>query len=161
MPLEINKVVTMHFTLKDDQGNVLDSTENSHPFAFITGKDQILPKLENEVNSMIIGGKKKVSLAAEDAYGTYNEEVVQVVDKKEFPQDFVLEIGMQYIANAPDGTKMPFTITDVEGDDITVDFNHPLAGKNLNFDVELVDIRDATPEELAHGHVHGPGGHHH
>ncbi|MCA2004256.1 MAG: peptidylprolyl isomerase [Ignavibacterium sp.] len=161
MPIGANKVVTLNFTLKDEQGNILDTTENAQPFSYISGQEQILPKLEAEVDTMLIGGKKHISIPATEAYGEYNEEVVQVVGRENFPQDFLLEVGMQYIASAPDGTKMPFTITNVEGDDITIDFNHPLAGKDLEFDVELLDVRDATPEELAHGHVHGPDGHHH
>lgn len=161
MPIGANKVVTLNFTLKDEQGNILDTTENAQPFSYISGQEQILPKLEAEVDTMLIGGKKHISIPAAEAYGEYNEEVVQVVGRENFPQDFLLEVGMQYIASAPDGTKMPFTITNVEGDDITIDFNHPLAGKDLEFDIELLDVRDATPEELAHGHVHGPDGHHH
>jgi FKBP-type peptidyl-prolyl cis-trans isomerase SlyD len=84
-----------------------------------------------------------------------------VVGKENFPKDFELEVGMSYVASNPDGAQMPFVITEVRDEDVTIDFNHPLAGKNLNFDIELLDIRDATSEELAHGHVHGPGGHHH
>ena len=86
---------------------------------------------------------------------------MQVVGKENFPEDFVLEVGMEYMASNPEGVQMPFTITEVNGDEITIDFNHPFAGMNLNFDLELLDVRDATAEELAHGHVHGPGGHHH
>ncbi|WP_337866923.1 peptidylprolyl isomerase [Ignavibacterium sp.] len=161
MPIGANKVVTLNFTLKDEQGNILDTTENAQPFSYISGQEQVLPKLEAEVDTMLVGGNKHISIPAAEAYGEYNEEVVQVVGRENFPQDFLLEVGMQYIASAPDGTKMPFTITNVEGDDITIDFNHPLAGKDLEFDVELLDVRDATPEELAYGHVHGTGGHHH
>lgn len=161
MAIEVNKVVTMNFTLADDEGNILDSTEQGGPFSYLTGKNNILPKLEEAVSTMIIGTKKQIKLDAENAYGKYNEQVVQIVGKENFPQDFVLEVGMEYMASNPDGVQMPFTIINVDGDEVTIDFNHPLAGKNLNFDVELLDVRNATPEELAHGHVHGPGGHHH
>jgi FKBP-type peptidyl-prolyl cis-trans isomerase SlyD len=161
MAIEANKVVTMNFKLTDDQGNILDSTEHGGPFSYLTGKNNILPKLEEAVNNMIIGTKKQIKLDAENAYGNYNEQIVQVVGKENFPEDFVLEVGMEYMASNPDGVQMPFVITEVRDEDVTIDFNHPLAGKNLNFDVELIDVRDATQEELAHGHVHGPGGHHH
>lgn len=161
MPIEANKVVTMNFTLTDEFGNVLDSTERGGVFTYISGTGMVLPKLEEAVSSMIIGTKKQIKLEAADAYGNYNQDAVQVVGKENFPSDFVLEVGMEYMASNPDGMQMPFIITNVEEDTVTIDFNHPLAGKTLNFDLELLDVRDATPEELAHGHVHGPDGHHH
>ncbi len=161
MPIERNKVVTLNFTLTDDDGNLLDSTDNGGAFSYITGNNMILPKLEEAVNSMIIGTKKQLKFEAKDGYGIYNEDAVQVVGKENFPEDFVLEAGMEYMASNPDGVQMPFIITSINGEEVTIDFNHPLAGKNLNFDVELVDVRDATAEELAHGHIHGPDGHHH
>ena len=161
MAIEPNKVVTMNFTLTDDHGNVLDTTDTDGPFSFITGGNMVLPKLEKTVTGMLIGTKKSLKLNAADGYGNYNEDAIQVVGKENFPEDFVLEVGMEYMASNPDGVQMPFTITKVDGEEITIDFNHPLAGKNLNFDIELVDVRDATPEELSHGHIHGPGGHHH
>lgn len=161
MAIEPNKVVTMNFTLTDDQGNVLDTTDNGGPFSYMTGSNMILPKLEEAVNGMIIGMKKNIKLDAVDAYGNYNEQIVQVVGKENFPEDFELEVGMSYMASSPDGAQMPFVITEVRDEDVTIDFNHPLAGKNLNFDIELLDVRDATAEELSHGHVHGPDGHHH
>ncbi|HCY76852.1 MAG: peptidylprolyl isomerase [Ignavibacterium sp.] len=161
MAIELNKVVTLNFTLKDDSGNILDTTDNGGPFSYISGKNMVLPKLEEAVNGMIIGTKKNLKLNAADGYGDYNDDAVQVVGKENFPQDFVLEAGMEYMASNPEGVQMPFIITSVEDETVTIDFNHPLAGKNLNFDLELVDVRDATAEELAHGHVHGAGGHHH
>lgn len=161
MAITQNKVVTMNFTLTDDYGNVLDSTDTGGSFSYITGGNMVLPKLEEAVNGMLIGTKKSLKLNAADGYGNYNEDALQVVGKENFPEDFVLEVGMEYIASNPDGVQMPFTITKVDGEEITIDFNHPLAGINLNFDIELVDVRDATAEELNHGHVHGAGGHHH
>lgn len=161
MPIEANKVVILNFTLTDDAGNVLDSTDQGGSFSYISGRGMVLPKLEEAVSVMMIGTKKQLKLEAADAYGNYNDQIVQVVGKENFPEDFVLEVGMEYMASNPEGVQMPFTITEVNGDEITIDFNHPFAGMNLNFDLELLDVRDATAEELAHGHVHGPGGHHH
>ena len=161
MAIEQNKVVTMNFTLTDDHGNVLDSTEKGGPFSYISGSKMVLPKLEEAVSGMLIGSKKILKLEAKDGYGDYNDDAVQIVGKENFPEDFVLEVGMEYMASNPDGVQMPFVISNVDGEEITVDFNHPLAGKNLNFDIELLNVRDATAEELSHGHVHGPGGHHH
>lgn len=161
MSIGINKVVTLNFTLKDQDGIILDSTSGDQPFSYLSGHQNILPKLESEIDTMLIGSKRNISISALDAYGEYNEDIVQVVGKNEFPPEFLLEVGMEYIASAPDGTKMPFTIIDVDEENVTIDFNHPLAGKDLNFEVELLNVRDATPEEISHGHVHGLGGHHH
>ena len=161
MPFEANKVISFNYTLKDDQGTVIESTINKRPLTFMSGQNQIIPKLENALNGMLIGGKKNIKVDAVEAYGEYDEKAIQNINKEQFPAEAKLEVGMTYLANSPEGKQVPFTITDVKEKDITVDFNHPLAGKDLEFDVELVDIRDATPEEISHGHVHGPGGHHH
>ncbi len=161
MAIAPNNVVTMNFTLKDDEGNILDTTESDGSFSYISGNNMVLPKLEEAVSGMLIGTKKNIKLTAADGYGNYNEQIVQVVGKENFPEDFELEVGMSYMASSPDGAQMPFVITEVHDEDITIDFNHPLAGKNLNFDIELLDVREASSEELSHGHVHGPDGHHH
>lgn len=161
MPLKPNQVVTMNFTLKDDEGNVMDTTSGQEPFSFISGQNQILPKLEEEVGAMLIGSKKDVVLSPEEGYGVYEKEAVRNVKRSEFPQDAELKEGMGFMATGPDGKQYQFFIKGIEGDDIKVDFNHPMAGKTLHFNVELVNLRDATQEELDHGHVHGAGGHQH
>jgi FKBP-type peptidyl-prolyl cis-trans isomerase SlyD len=161
MPILSNKVITFNYKLKDDQGNLLDSTDKGGPLSFITGNQQIIPGLENALSSMIIGSKKNVKLAAADAYGEYDENAIQRVKRSLFPEEAELEIGRTYFGHSPGGQHLQFVITEIENDDITVNFNHPLAGKDLEFDVELLDVRDATPEEISHGHVHGAGGHHH
>ncbi len=161
MALMANKVVTFNYILKDRDGNLLDSTDNGGPFSFITGNMQVLPGLEEALGSMIIGSKKNVKLAASDAYGEYDENAIQKVNRSLFPEEAELEIGMTYFAHSPEGQHLQFVIMKIENEDITVNFNHPLAGKDLEFDVELLDVRDATAEEISHGHVHGPGGHHH
>ena len=161
MALQTNKVVTFSYTLKDENGEMLDSTEKDGPFSFITGNMQVLPGLEEALGSMIIGSKKNIKLAAADAYGEYDENAIQKLNRGMFPEEAELEIGRTYFAHSPEGQHLQFVITKVENDDVTVNFNHPLAGRELEFDVELLDVRDATPEEVSHGHVHGPGGHHH
>jgi len=161
MALMANKVVTFNYTLKDTDGNLLDSTDNGGPFSFITGNMQVLPGLEEALGSMIIGSKKNIKLAAADAYGEYDENAIQKVNRSLFPEEAELERGMTYFAHSPEGQPLQFVITKIENEDITVNFNHPLAGKDLEFDVHLLDVRDATPAEISHGHVHGPGGHHH
>jgi len=156
-----NKVITFNYKLKDEKGNLLDSTDNGGPFSFITGNQQILPGLEEVLSGMIIGSKKNVKLAAADAYGEYDNNAIQKLNRGMFPEEAELEIGRTYFAHSPEGKQLQFVITEIEKENITVNFNHPLAGKDLEFDVELLDVRDATPEEVSHGHVHGPGGHHH
>ena len=161
MAILTNKVVTFNYTLKDTEGNLLDSTANGGPFSFITDTMQVLPGLEEALGSMIIGGKKNIKLAAADAYGEFDDNAIQKVKRNLFPEEAELEIGRTYYAHSPEGRHLQFVIMQIENDEITVNFNHPLAGKDLEFDVELLDVRDATPEEISHGHVHGPGGHHH
>ena len=161
MSIQPNQVVTIHFQVKDTEGNVVDATTEDQPYAFISGRGQILPRLEEAISEMLIGSKKTIELEADDAYGQYQQEAVQTVKRGDFPPDTELEVGMGFVANMGDGKQLPFVISQIEGDDITIDFNHPLAGKKLIFEVELVDVRDATPEELAHGHAHGVGGHTH
>ena len=161
MPIEPNKVVTFNYILKDSEGTLIDTTENKDPFSFISGYNQILPKLEEAISRMIIGSKKEVKLSAAEAYGEFDEKAIQQVKRSQFPADLNIEVGMSYIANSQDGEQTNFVITEVKEDDVTIDFNHQLAGKDLEFNVELLDVRNATEEELNHGHVHGPGGHQH
>jgi len=161
MAIGVNKVVTLNYTLSDDKGNLIQTTKENGSFVYLSGSNQILPKLEEAIDSMIIGGRKIIELNSADAYGDYDENAIQFVKKNVFPEGSNVEPGLEYMAHNPEGHAIPFVIREVKDDDITIDFNHPLAGKNLNFDVELVDIRDATVEELQHGHAHGAGGHHH
>ncbi|MHB1686321.1 MAG: FKBP-type peptidyl-prolyl cis-trans isomerase [Ignavibacteriaceae bacterium] len=161
MPLKSNQVVSIGYTLTDEEGKVIDSATHTNPFSFLSGKNQILPALEEKVGEMIIGSKKIVVLQPEEGYGIYDEMALQIVDRSEFPVDVNLEEGMGFVADTPDGGEMPFTIKKIDGENITLDFNHPLAGKTLTFDVEFINLRDATSEELSHGHSHGEGGHHH
>jgi FKBP-type peptidyl-prolyl cis-trans isomerase SlyD len=161
MAIGQNKVVTMNFILKDENGKTIQATNNMEPFQFLSGNQQILPRLEEEIDNMIIGSKKNVKITAREAYGEYKEEAIQQVSKNNFPKDIDLEVGMEFIANSPKGEQMPFVVKEIKNEEVTIDFNHPLAGKDLEFDIELLDVRDATVEEMQHGHVHGPGGHHH
>lgn len=161
MSLNLSKVVTFNYTVKDEEGNVLDTTSNREPLSYLSGQNQIIPKLEETLNTMLIGGKKNVKIDAPEAYGEYKKEAVQEVKKSDFPAELEIEVGRSYIANSPEGQQMPFVIKSADEEKVEIDFNHPLAGKNLEFDVEVVDVRDATPEEMEHGHAHGAGGHQH
>jgi FKBP-type peptidyl-prolyl cis-trans isomerase SlyD len=160
MALKPNQVVSVYFTVKDELDEIVDQTTMGNPFTFLSGKNQILPALEEEIGNMIIGSKKNIVLKPSDAYGEYIPEAVQVVNRSEFPEDMELEEGLNFVANTPEGNQLPFIVTEIDGDNITIDFNHPLAGETLTFDVELLDIRQATNEEIQHGHVHD-GNHEH
>jgi len=161
MALDTNKVVTIAYTVKDNEGKLVDQAPVNHPYSFLSGQNQILPKLEEKISEMLIGSKKSVTLTPEEGYGELQDEGIQQVKRTEFPTDMELTVGSHYMADMGDGRHMPFFITAVSSDEVTIDFNHPLAGKTLEFEVELLNIREATDEELLHGHAHGDGGHHH
>ena len=148
MPVPQNKVYEIHYKLTDGEGKILDSTYGDQPFSFVTGKSEIIPGLERELDGMLIGSKKSVVITPEDAYGYVEEKAFTVVNRSQFPPETELNIGDQFIANAPDKTQMPFFIHEIDGENVTLNFNHPLAGITLHFDVELVNIRDPRPEDL-------------
>jgi FKBP-type peptidyl-prolyl cis-trans isomerase SlyD len=155
-----DKVVSLHYTLRGDDGNTIDSSVGSEPLAYVHGNGSLLPALEKELEGRGAGDKLEVRLAAKEGYGERDETLVQVLPRKTLATIGKLKVGTQFHAQVPGGARV-MTITAVEKDSVTVDGNHPLAGLNLNFEVEVVEVRDATAEELAHGHVHGAGGHHH
>ena len=158
--IEKNKVVSMHYTGTLEDGNVFDSSEGREPLEFISGVGMIIPGLEEGLEGLTKGDKKKIeNIAPDKAYGQIQEEARQEVPKDKMPQDMELEVGMQLAAQGPQGP-IPVVVVEIKEESVVVDFNHPLAGKTLTFDVEIVDVRDATPEELNHGHVHGPNGEH-
>ncbi len=155
-----NQVVSIHYTLTDSQNEVIDTSEGNEPLVYLHGAGGIIPGLEFELEGKKIGEKFKVTIPPEKAYGPRAEGLVQEVPKVQFPNPDQLEVGMSFQTDTDQGP-MVFTITEVQGLSVTVDGNHPLAGEALTFDVTVQDIRTATDEELQHGHVHGPGGHHH
>ncbi len=160
MKIEDDKVVGIHYKLEDNEGNVLDSSEGREPLYYLHGYGNIIPGLEDELEGKSIKEKFTVKVQPEDGYGEYNKEMVYVIERTKFPDPENIEIGMTFTSNAQ-GQQINLNVIGMEGNDITLDANHPLAGKELNFDVEVVEIRDASKEEIQHGHVHGPGGHHH
>lgn len=155
-----NTVVLIHYTLTSDGGEVIDTSEGRDPLAYLHGFGNIIPGLEKALAGKKAGDKLKVTIPPEEAYGIREDELVQVVPRTAFGGAPDLEVGMQFQAQTPAGVRV-VTIVDVEGDDITLDGNHPLAGETLHFDVVVAEVRPASEEELQHGHVHGPGGHHH
>jgi FKBP-type peptidyl-prolyl cis-trans isomerase SlyD len=160
MQIATNKVVEIHYTLTNDEGEVLDSSRGGDPLAYIHGVGNIIPGLERALTGHSAGDKFQVTIAPEDAYGLRDDGLVQSVPRSAFQGVDEILPGMQFQAQSPEGLQL-VTVIDVDGDEVILDGNHPMAGVTLNFDVEVANIRDATAEELDHGHVHGPGGHHH
>ncbi len=160
MQVDKHKVVTIDYTLTDNEGNVLDQSRNGE-FAYLHGADNIIPGLETALDGKETGEEVNVAVPPGEAYGEYNDALKQVVSKEMFPSQNDVEPGRQFHAQTPEGNPMIITVTDVSGDDVTIDANHPLAGRTLNFEVKVVDVREPSHEELEHGHVHGPGGHEH
>jgi FKBP-type peptidyl-prolyl cis-trans isomerase SlyD len=160
MEITADKVVLIHYTLKDDSGEVLDSSAGSEPLAFIQGHGNLVPGLEKALEGKQDGYAAAVTLSPAEGYGTRDEALVQRVPKRSLQGAGEIRKGMQFQARTDDGMRL-FTVTGVAGDMVTLDGNHPLADRTLHFDIEVVSVRDATGEELEHGHVHGAGGHHH
>ena len=162
LQIDADSVVTIHYTLKNDEGQILDSSDGRSPLAYLHGHSNIVPGLENALVGQKVGAKMNISVPPAEGYGERTGPGPQQVKKKEFGKDAdKLAEGMPISAEASDGTRVTLWITKVEGSWVHVDTNHPLAGQTLNFDVEIVDIRAASAEELSHGHVHGPHGHNH
>lgn len=155
-----NKVVTLNYTVKDEDGDIIDSSEGGDPLTYLHGANNIIPGLEAALIGKAAGEDFDVAVAPADAYGEYNEAMVQQVPMAAFEGVENVEPGMAFTAQT-EGGPVQLIVTDVDGDLVTVDPNHPLAGKTLHFSGTIADVRDATEEELAHGHVHGPHGHHH
>lgn len=152
------RVITFNYTLKNSKGEVVDQS-NDGPLSFLEDGQQIIPALEVELKTMLIGQKKNVKLAAADAYGIMEPKMMMEVPKAELAH-LQIELGGFLQLQLQDQVKV-VRIAKITDETVTLDGNHPLAGEDLEFDVEMVDVRPATLEELAHGHAHGPGGHNH
>ncbi|MEQ1875272.1 MAG: peptidylprolyl isomerase [Bdellovibrionia bacterium] len=154
-----NRVFTFHYTVKDSKGETLESSQGHDPLSILEGQGQILPKLEAEIGKMKAGDKKMIPIGYNDAYGPYREELVRRVPPKEMPKK-TIKVGEEFEVSVGN-KKTVVMVTSVSKDEIVLDGNHPLAGKDLRFEIEFVSTREASEEEMAHGHVHGAGGHHH
>ncbi len=152
MTISENKVASIHYTLKNDEGAVIDSSEGQEPLAYLHGAQNIVPGLEVELEGKTTGDKLSVVVAPEQGYGEKSVEMIQVLKKDMFGGIDTIEVGMEFHAETAQGMQV-VEVVDVEGDEVTIDGNHPLAGQNLHFDVEVVEVRDATEEELPHEHV--------
>jgi len=158
--VEKNRVVSFSYTLRDDQGTVIDSSGGRGPLSYLHGKGNIIPGLEQALAGKAVGDKLDVTVAPEQGYGVRDERLVQIVARAKFGEVAGLAPGMQVRATGSQGPRI-VTVVSVDRDFVTVDGNHPLAGRTLHFSLEVAEVRKATHEEISHGHVHGPGGHHH
>ncbi|MDQ6995927.1 MAG: peptidylprolyl isomerase [Mariprofundus sp.] len=151
-----DKVVSIHYTLKNDAGSVIDSSEDAEPLIYLHGAQNIIPGLERALEGKVADDVLEVSIEAVDAYGEYNKELTQVVPGNMFEDVDTLEAGMEFQTETEQGAQV-IRVVSVDGDDITIDGNHPLAGERLHFDVTVDAVRDASAEELEHGHIHIEG----
>jgi len=150
-------VASVHYTgTFPDSGEEFDSSRGGEPLTFLVGHKGMIPGFEREVMGAGVGDTRSFTLEPEDAYGMPSDENVAEVPRVQFPQDMPLDLGMMLMSDGG-----PFRIVAITDDSVRCDFNNPMAGKTLHFEVEVMDVRAATPDELAHGHAHGPGGHHH
>ncbi|WP_234733685.1 FKBP-type peptidyl-prolyl cis-trans isomerase [Tellurirhabdus bombi] len=156
MQITKHKVAAIHYTLRDNSGKILDSSAGREPLYYLHGEGNLIPGMEEGLEGKEPGDHFQLNVSPEKGYGERDPEQIQEVPMSAFGGQKV-EVGMQFHANHG----QVVTVTSVAGDAVTIDANHPLAGQELNFDVEVVEVRDATADEVAHGHVHGPGGANH
>lgn len=149
-----NLVVSMHYKLTDDNGNVLDSSEGSKPLAYLHGAGNIIPGLEKALVGKVEGDSLQVRIEPSEGYGEVMPDLIQTVKREVFQGVKSVEVGMVFEAKTQDGSGQRIVVKKVDGDEVTIDANHPLAGVMLNFDIEIVGVREATKEEVAHGHAH-------
>ncbi|MBN2442366.1 MAG: peptidylprolyl isomerase [Spirochaetales bacterium] len=154
MEIKKNKVVTFDYTLKDEEGNILDTSDENEPLSYLHGYDNLIPGLEKSLDKKKVGDSFKVTVTPEEGYGVYDENLLVTVEKGELGLETDIEIGSELEAHSDEGMQV-FYVSKLDGDNVVLDGNHPLASKTLFFDVTVTDIRDATKEEIEHGHIHG------
>jgi FKBP-type peptidyl-prolyl cis-trans isomerase SlyD len=148
-------VAIIHYTLTNDGGEVLDSSEGSDALPYLHGASNIVPGLEKELAGLKVGDSKNVDVAPEDGYGAVNPTMIQSVPRDQFPEDAEVEAGVQFLMQGEGGQSIPIWVTKVEDGMVTIDANHPLAGETLHFAIKVESIRAPTEDEKAHGHPHG------
>jgi len=153
MQISKDKVVAIHYTLKNDAGKVIDSSEGGEPLVYLHGAQNIIVGLEKALEGKVSDDALQVSIDPAEAYGEHNKELTQVVPKSMFEGVEKIEAGMEFQAQTEQGVEV-IRIAAVDGDDITIDGNHPLAGERLHFEVVVAEVREASEDELKHGHVH-------
>jgi FKBP-type peptidyl-prolyl cis-trans isomerase SlyD len=160
MNITKDRVVSIDYTLTDAGNNTLDSTDGADPLTYLHGHENIIPGLEKALEGKAQGDALKITVASAEAYGERDDRLIVTIPLDRFEGAEAVEPGMQFHAETPDGGFRMVTVTKVEGNQVTIDGNHPLAGLDLNFDVKVLDVREANPEELEHGHVHSHGHQH-
>lgn len=160
MQISANKVVSIDYTLTNNEGAVIDSSEGRGPLAYLQGHSNIIPGLESALEGKSVGDSLNVTVEPKDGYGERDDNLTQAVPRQMFENADEIQVGMQFQTSTEQGPHI-VTVIGIDDENVTVDANHPLAGETLNFDVSVVEVRDATEEEMAHGHVHGPEGHDH
>lgn len=160
MEIKKDTVVSIDYTLKNDAGEVVDTSEGRAPLDYLHGHGNIIPGLENALTGRKIGDSLKVTIPPAEGYGEVDKSLLHVIPRRRFPPGQDLEPGMMFQARLDDGPQRVYRIDEVGAEEVRVDGNHPLAGQNLNFEVAVKEVRAATATEIAHGHVH-PGGHDH
>ena len=160
MTIQKNSVVSIDYTLKNEEGTIIDSSVGHSPLTYMHGTGALIPGMENALEGKSEGDDFRVIITPADGYGDYNENLLHKVDRKELAHLPNLEVGMELEVQA-DEEPMIMTIAEMSDDTIVLDGNHPLAGQTLNFDIQVREVREATADEISHGHAHGPGGHHH
>ena len=154
MQVSSHKVVAIDYTLKNDDGEVIDTSQGKEPLAYLHGKNNIIPGLESALEGKSVGDEVQVTVAPQDAYGEHSVDLIQEVDRANFADVPDLAVGMQFRLPTTDGESHVVTLTELDDATVTLDGNHPLAGVTLHFQVAIRDVREATPEELEHGHAH-------
>ncbi len=160
MQIEPNSVVTLHYTLKDNDGTVIDQSDDGS-FLYLHGAMNIVPGLENALTGKASGDEFSVTVSSAEGYGEKDPERIQEVPKEMFEGNDEIQVGVQFHAQSPDGQAVVVTVIEVRDDVVVIDGNHALAGVDLNFEIKVVDVREASEEEVSHGHVHGEHGHQH
>lgn len=160
MQIDKDSVVAMNYVLKNDQGEILDQSEGE-ALTYIHGHGSIVPGLEQAMQGRKAGDSFDIVVSAEDGYGVRRPDAIVEIPRGQLPGGVEPEVGMQLMAGTPDGGAMPLTLIAIGEEFVTADANHPLAGQALHFSIAIDSVREASAEELSHGHVHGPGGHHH
>ena len=160
MKISKGKVVSIHYALKDPSGEVLESSEGQAPMDYLHGYGNIIAGLEKALEGKAAGAKIKAVIGPEDGYGIREEALVQNLPLSNFQNHNQVEVGSQFQAETSRGPRLA-TVIKIDDQNVTVDLNHPLADQTLSFDIDVVEVREATAEELSHGHVHGPEGHGH
>lgn len=159
MQVTKNKVVAVEYILTDDENQVLDQTESGEPLEYLHGIGNLIPGLESQLEDKSIDDQFKISIPPADAYGERDEKLKQSIPRDRFEEPDHLEVGMQFQTPPEEGSQ-EFTIVDIDNNSIIVDGNHELAGMTLHFDITIKNVRDATEDEIAHGHAHSDGCHH-